>query len=398
MRRLTAGKSLTWAETLNEASDALATGGRDILATHPYIYWPEQQVALLGIDGEFDGRLDHDIRYHCTAPDVLSYWKNWYGWSDSVVHSIEVKGTARALKKLPAAVATKVSKLRCGWLPVNDRVARQDVDKIPGCSACSSVGLTPETVDHLFLCPSPSRVSFLTKKCAALNSKLSSLHTSKYIRRLLNIGMMAWVQGKGTPALSEFHLPDSTLGRLVACAYQEQSEIGWNLAFRGFFSHSWRAAQEIYLAHESSRGEEPCRYARDGTMWMASLVSWIFDTFTEVWTMRNLIEFGADPEEQRRKRLALCERAIRRLYSVGSSLPVNEGYPFKLDIPSLLSKRLDVQEQWITNTERFLPGALKRVAERKLNGQQTLTAFFSRKNLFVDNEHTDPEDMVLDHG
>ena len=48
---------------------------------------------------------------------------------------------------------------------------------------------------------------------------------------------------------------------------------------------------------------------------------------------------------------------------------------------SLLEKQLVVQEQWIYKTERFLPGALQRVANRQSSGQQSLTEFFVRKNL-----------------
>ena len=111
-------------------------------------------------------------------------------------------------------------------------------------------------------------------------------------------------------------------------------------------------------------------------MWTASLVSWIFELFNEVWSLRNQVEFGANIEDQRRKSLVVCERAIRRLYAVGLSLPHLESYPFKVDMESLLMSQLAVQEQWIFNTERFPPGALKRAADGKNSGQKSITEFF----------------------
>ena len=65
--------------------------------------------------------------------------------------------------------------------------------------------------------------------------------------------MVAWLQGRVPQELSEFQLPDSHLGRLVARAYQEQTDIGWNFVFRGFLSQSWKDAQEVYLAQEHAK-------------------------------------------------------------------------------------------------------------------------------------------------
>jgi hypothetical protein len=47
----------------------------------------------------------------------------------------------------------------------------------------------------------------------------------------------------------------------------------------------------------------------------------MFDLFDLAWGMRNADEHGVDLETQRLIRLAKCERAIRRLYSAGASLP-----------------------------------------------------------------------------
>ena len=294
--RLTAGQSLSWEETLNEESDRLATAARYLPINQTHEAWPEQRVCLFNMDGEMNGHLDHDLCYLCTASDLLNFLCDKYGWLDSIGARIELEGTARALKRLPAAGAIKVSKLRCGWLPVNTRVARQEVDRSPGCSACSSVGMTPESVDHLFLCPSPSRRSLLDKKCTSFNTKLRDLHTTKFIRRTLRYGMVAWLQGRVPHELSEFQLPDSQLGRLVARAYQEQTDIGWNFVFRGFLSQSWDDAQEFYLAQEHAKGVDIGRGAWDGTMWMASVISWIFEMFTEVWTQRNSDPGGTSQE------------------------------------------------------------------------------------------------------
>jgi hypothetical protein len=47
----------------------------------------------------------------------------------------------------------------------------------------------------------------------------------------------------------------------------------------------------------------------------------MFDLFDLAWGLRNADEHGVDHETQRMIRLAKCERAIRRLYHSGESLP-----------------------------------------------------------------------------
>jgi hypothetical protein len=49
------------------------------------------------------------------------------------------------------------------------------------------------------------------------------------------------------------------------------------------------------------------------------------------WGLRNADEHGADLETQRIIRLVKAERAIRRLYREGDSLPMYEWFPFHLD-------------------------------------------------------------------
>ena len=307
-----------------------------------------------------------------------------------MVTSVELEGTAQAMRRLPVAATARICKLRCGWLPVNERESMIDPDRKPGCSACSTVGLNPETIDHMFECQSTSRVALIENKFASFNATMQSLGTCKYIRRTLRFGLLYWVKGNVPLEIADFALPDSPLGLLVARAYTEQSLIGWNMAFRGFLSQSWKTAQELHFSQDLSRGTV------NGTTWVATIVSWLFELFAEVWAQRNLDEFGVDLEDQRKKKLVLCERAIRRLHAVGQTLPDSERFPFRTDIETLLSKRLPIQERWISSTERFLPGALKRVAARAASGQRSITEFFKRKTVEVVEDRVDRE--VADSG
>ena len=113
----------------------------------------------------------------------------------------------------------------------------------------------------------------------------------------------------------------------------------------------------------------------NGESWAGRAQAWMFDLFDLAWGMRNADEHGVDLETQRLIRLAKCERAIRRLYHAGESLPPHERHPFRDPMEDVLSKSLCQQERWVTLTDEYLPAAKKRVKNRQQTGQHSLTAF-----------------------
>jgi hypothetical protein len=200
--------------------------------------------------------------------------------------------------------------------------------------------------------------------------------TSTMLIEALHSGAVAWIQGWDIPDVDELKLPPSTMGKLVYKAYVEQTSLGWNLLFRGFWSSAWREAQDYEFSQSPfQRGRHD-----NGESWAGRAQAWMFDLFDLAWGMRNADEHGADPETQRLIRSSKCERAIRRLYRAGESLPPHERYPFRDPIEDVLSRTLCQQERWVSLTEEYLPGAAKRAKDLKQTGQHSIPEFagFSR--------------------
>jgi hypothetical protein len=80
-----------------------------------------------------------------------------------------------------------------------------------------------------------------------------SWKTSHLVIDALRAGALAWIDGNPAPAVGMLHLSDSPLGQFVYRAYVEQISLGWNLLFRGFWTISWRTAQEYEFFHCSLR-------------------------------------------------------------------------------------------------------------------------------------------------
>jgi hypothetical protein len=76
--------------------------------------------------------------------------------------------------------------------------------------------------------------------------------TSTLVINALRSGAWAWIEGNPTPDVEILNLPDSLLGQLVHKAYVEQTSLGWNLLFRGFWTISWRTAQEYEFSNNIS--------------------------------------------------------------------------------------------------------------------------------------------------
>jgi hypothetical protein len=153
-------------------------------------------------------------------------------------------------------------------------------------------------------------------------------------------------------------LPATPLGELISRAYIEQTSLGWNVLSGGFWSISWRRAQEYeFAASPLKRG-----FNDSGEDWASPAQLWMFDLFDLVWGLRIADEHGVDPETQQNMvRKAWCEHAVHRLYSLGEKLPIDERHPFRDSIATLLSKLVSAQELWISKTEEFLLLARKRV-------------------------------------
>jgi hypothetical protein len=200
-----------------------------------------------------------------------------------------------------------------------------------------------------------------------------SWKTSTLLIRALHFGAKAWIRGRVIPdAVEELKLPNSTPGKLVHRAYVEQTSLGWNLLFRGFWSISWRKAQE----YEFSHGPFHRGHTDNGESWARRAQTWMFYLFDLAWGLRNADVYGVDLETQRMIRLAKCERAIRRLYHSGESLSLHERHPFRDQMEALLSKSVTDQERWLSMIEAYLPVAKRRIKRQEKQNQRPIKECF----------------------
>ena len=373
----------TWAETLNEAADNLATAARDTTrrADDDKYHWPEQQVSVRGDCGQLRGNLAKELRYCCTHRDLETYYQSRYEWSDQTLDSIDMDATKGAIAKLNESGKRRIQKLRCGWLPTNYRlhmIQSECEDVSPHCSACAPE--TPETIDHVLQCISNERRQATQAQFLELRDKLSEWNTSEYVTNAMITGATHWMRGEDIPDVGELQIPDCAVGLMVKRAYTEQACIGWHTFLRGFWSTSWGQAHEAHIHAQDATDQREQHVSRwlTGETWAAKTQHWVFLYFETIWKIRNRQEHGGDEATQRRISLEKCERRIREMYAQNAALPKGEKlHAFKDPVDTLLQTTLQEQEIWITLTTPILMASMRRVAMLP-PGQQLLSNYFVR--------------------
>jgi hypothetical protein len=78
-------------------------------------HWLEQVISVIGHRGRLCGRVACELRYCCTAGDLLSYWQDRYQWNDSLVSVVDLLGTKKAHFKLSHNSLQRIQKLKM-WM------------------------------------------------------------------------------------------------------------------------------------------------------------------------------------------------------------------------------------------------------------------------------------------
>jgi hypothetical protein len=100
--------------------------------------------------------------------------------------------------------------------------------------------LLPETVDHVFQCTAPARQTVLLERFSSFAVHFRSMKTSRSLIGALHSGALAWAEQREPPSVENLDLPDNPMGLLIWQAYAEQTSLGWNALFRGYWATSWR--------------------------------------------------------------------------------------------------------------------------------------------------------------
>jgi hypothetical protein len=96
--------------------------------------------------------------------------------------------------------------------------------------------------------------------------------SAQLLAEAMYAGAWAWIRGEQIPPPETLDTSDDAAGSLILQAFEEQSTLGWNVFYRGFWTSTWRMAQEAYGAKVGKNGS-----FETGESWSGKALNWFFD-------------------------------------------------------------------------------------------------------------------------
>ena len=243
------GEPLPWAVQINTRCDEIATDylrrQSTPVTTVPFL--PASKVAVVVNDITLNGRIPSHIRHHCGARlehnkrSQLQHLQKIHHWTESQLDSVDWD-TFHTTTNSKASFGTQHFLLR--WanqiLPLMERQHRWGLAASGDCpSGCGG----DEDEPHLLRCPHLARQPPRTSLHKALVATFNSRHADPWLRQIL-LSFLALCD----PSI-QYNLAPLTppYQRLLA----QQSALGAESLFYGYFHKSWVRLQHNYLCSQS---------------------------------------------------------------------------------------------------------------------------------------------------
>jgi len=186
--------------------------------------------------------------------------------------------------------------------------------------ACPQCG-EPEDASHVWVCNQKGSSVVWDNAILRLREWLESVRTDPDLVETILLNLCLWREGHSSCPPS-----NNTL-----LAFNQQSDIGWQLFLEGCLSFEWAALQEEYYKFISSR--------RTGKCWAISLLKKLWQIAWELWDHRNEVLHHQENISQQHEGDQL-NRSLRQLYSSAYPQLMSSKNRYLLQIPlvSLIKK------------------------------------------------------------
>ena len=170
------------------------------------------------------------------SQDLIQYLRKKHGWLQCTIEHIDWKTSGGVLQALPPNKIQNITMTLHDLLPVNARQHKIDKAIDPGCPTCSN--------------PSETTMHFLQSHCRVqdkggkvLRDNLQKLKCRGQSDPILVDLLLDWSRGicPNMDSLAMQQLP--WIHRELI---EQQTKIGWNLMYKGWFHVNWAAIQQQY--------------------------------------------------------------------------------------------------------------------------------------------------------
>jgi hypothetical protein len=205
---------------------------------------------------------------------------------------VDWEAVQKALKEVPRFRKNFIIKHTMGMCGVGKFMKiwkKRETDKCPRCGK-------PEDSSHVWICDQLGALDIWNTAVLDLDQWMVSAQTDPDIRETIIHNLSNWYTG---------HQPHNPLNGKTLLAFDQQSDIGWNVSIEGWISFEWAAKQEEYYKFLGSR--------RTGRRWVIALIKKLWQIAWDLWQHCNSMLYEQENDVLQKESEQL-NRRIRALF------------------------------------------------------------------------------------
>lgn len=348
---------------LNIDADALAEKYQSQYHTHDCSWVPMLRgtKAQLNFDskGTVTNKYNHEVQDAATAPALQKRIKAKNGWSQQQYDSVDWTAHGRAINRYSDRQTTIVKMIN-DILPTGARVHKYDPKYSHRCPACHS---PDEDDQHVMRCPHHDRQQWRKELIAKVKETAQKQTTRPFMAKLLCEGITAWLENR-PPDFQDFSPVYQTL-------IDRQAQIGWHNLLKGRFALEWAHLQEEYLIERNERSSRA-----NGLAWTTNMIDAIWESWLELWTLRNEQRHGSDEFTRARARYEQAAREVSLAYEKRDLVMIQERRLFDTPLEERLQGTAAQLRQWLHTFQTLIDQSANEAAEVAVQGVNSIRDYF----------------------
>jgi len=246
---------------------------QDLPSSREYLPPPHSEVTFQFNGLPLTARIRSTLHRALYENQILATICKQEGWMELLFHQVDWGACKYAMQQTWSCKWIAYTKLSHKLLNTNVQ-NKKFYGKSNLCPCCS---LSPETLTHVFTCPSPEVAGFCNKKQEILWTNLSLINTPENVLHSIKAGIIGLAS---TQSCDDF-IP----------AFHHQTQLGWEVLLRGRISFMWRTA----FCSASDYDAKP------NLTWAGQLVLFLLQYSQQLWIFCCRVLHGHNEEEYRQK-------------------------------------------------------------------------------------------------
>ena len=325
---------------------------------------PASRVSISVNGRRLVGKIEDTIRFHVNGSYLRTYIQSKTNWSDRTWNRVDMESFGLFYCSQPQNEQDFCTKAVFNQLHVGThryQTAKIKADQLKLCPCCK---IAIEDLHHVFRCTSnPDRVDILKNLRKALSP--TEPHPVYY---LIKEGVTRWLDGEDSPYLPmEADWPAKFTDSLRT-AIDDQNNIGWQQAIKGYLSVEWKHLLEIALYNNDQAQEGR------GPHHIRLILKAIFTATRALWISRNGALHGEQTASMDRIRSAETAE-ITEYHQQTDAILIGDRHYCNQPLDTLLRKNPTTRRRWL----RYMRMARHRFIENS-RGQTRITSFFRHYN------------------